>query len=227
MSDPAETDPAETESVRLQPVRRWASRLLIALGALCLALWAAAWAEGRWTEAVEGRRLEAALASPAAANAAAGEATADGAPAAESTATAEAPAAPFEPGALIGRIEIPRVEVSAIVLAGVEARVLRRAVGHVPGTALPGGGGNVALAGHRDRHFAGLRDVAPGDEVVLTTLDGVHRYRIAATQVVDPHQIEVLADRGREELTLITCFPFRHIGPAPRRFIVHADPVAE
>jgi len=202
--------------------RRWASRLLLVLGLVFLGLWSAAWVENRLTEIVEGRRLEAALEADA--DAALPEA---GAPEGVPGAVGEVGSAPPEPGSLIGRIEAPHLELSAIVLAGLEPRLLRRAVGHVPGTALPGDGGNVAVAGHRDLHFGPLRDVATGDEITFTTPTGVHRYRVSATEVVDPDGTHVLADRGRDELTLITCYPFHYIGPAPRRFVVHAQRVTD
>jgi sortase A len=134
---------------------------------------------------------------------------------------------PPEPGDLIGRIEAPRLGVSAIVLSGLDSSTLRRAAGHVPRTALPGQGGNVAVAAHRDRHFAGLRDVAIGDEITFTTPDGVHRYRVSGTEVVEPRDVRVLDDRGREELTLVTCYPFNYIGPAPNRFVVYAEKVGD
>ena len=202
--------------------RRWASRLLLVLGLVFLGLWSAAWVENRLTEIVEGRRLEAALEADA--DAALPEA---GAPEGEPRAVGEEGSAPPEPGSLIGRIEAPHLELSAIVLAGLEPRLLRRAVGHVPGTALPGDGGNVAVAGHRDLHFGPLRDVATGDEITFTTPTGVHRYRVTATEVVDPHETRILADRGRDELTLVTCYPFHYIGPAPQRFVVHAEHVLD
>lgn len=203
--------------------RRWASRLLLALGVVLLGLWSAAWIENRLTEIVEGRRLEAALEAggdrplPEA-----GEPAAGGV---EGPAGTGEPSPPPEPGSLIGRLEAPELDLSAIVLAGIEPKLLRRAAGHVPGTALPGDGGNVAIVGHRDLHFGPLRDVATGDEFTFTTPGGVHRYRVTSTEVVDPHDTYVLADRGRDELTLVTCYPFHYIGPAPQRFVVRAEHV--
>lgn len=213
---------AEASTSRPPALRRWAARVLIAIGVLCLLLWTAAWAEDRFTEAIEGRRLEAALEQAAAEP----QETPELAPPPEGEPVDERPPPP-EPGDLIGRIEVPRLSVSAIVLSGIESGTLRRAAGHVPRTALPGHGGNIAVAGHRDRHFAGLRDVEIGDEITFSTPDGVHRYRVTSTEVVDPSQVRVLDDRGYEELTLVTCYPFNYIGPAPNRFIVYAKAVGE
>lgn len=126
-------------------------------------------------------------------------------------------------GAVVGRVEIPRVGVSAIVREGDDVKTLRRAVGHVPGTALPGEIGNAALAGHRDTFFRGLRDIRTGDHILLTTPGGNARYIVRSTRVVDPAEVSVLAPTRRSTLTLVTCYPFNYIGAAPRRFIVRAE----
>jgi sortase A len=67
------------------------------------------------------------------------------------------------PGGLIGRIEIPRLGISVIVMEGTAARTLRHAVGHIKGTSLPGQPGNVGVSGHRDTFFRPLRNIRPGD----------------------------------------------------------------
>ncbi len=123
---------------------------------------------------------------------------------------------------LIGRIEIPRLGVSAMVAEGTSTRVLRRAVGHLSETSLPGEPGNVALAGHRDSFFRRLSGVREGDRVRITTPDGVHEYSVESHRVVGPKDMDVLASSPTPTLTLITCFPFNYIGPAPERFVVRA-----
>ncbi len=130
-------------------------------------------------------------------------------------------------GASLGRIEINRVGLSAMVQAGISERTLRRAVGHIPGTPLPGQRGNVGLAAHRDTFFRGLRHVRHNDEIKLTTLNGAYSYRVETMRVVEPKQIEVLAAADHDVLTLVTCYPFNFVGTAPKRFIVRARRVAE
>jgi sortase A len=126
-------------------------------------------------------------------------------------------------GALIGRVEIPRVGVFAIVREGDDSGTLRHAVGHIPDTALPGEPGNAGLAGHRDTFFRGLKGVRAGDRITLTTTNGVLEYTVGYTSVVDPDDVSVLGPTSRQTLTLVTCYPFNYIGSAPRRFIVHAE----
>ncbi len=139
-----------------------------------------------------------------------------------STRASPQPLPKVAPGGLIGRIDIPRLGISVIVLEGTAARTLRRSVGHIRDTALPGEPGNVGISGHRDTFFRPLRNIRAGDLVALTTLTGEYRYRVVSTKVVPPEDVAVL-DAGREEsLTLVTCYPFYYVGPAPSRFIVRA-----
>jgi sortase A len=126
---------------------------------------------------------------------------------------------------LVGRIEIPRIGVSAIVAEGTRHSTLRRSVGHIAGTALPGTGGNVGLSGHRDTYFRPLRNIRNGDMITLTTLSGPYQYRVVSTAVVEPANVAVLAPARNEVLTLVTCYPFFLTGPAPKRFIVRAERV--
>lgn len=126
---------------------------------------------------------------------------------------------------LIGRIDIPRLGISAIVSKGVDDRTLRRAVGHVPGTALPGDAGNSALAAHRDTFFGPLQWARTGDRIRVRTPDGDVSYVVSDTRVVEPTDLSVLEPTTDQTLTLITCYPFSYVGPAPQRFIVRAQAV--
>jgi sortase A len=123
---------------------------------------------------------------------------------------------------VIGRLEIPRLGISAMVAEGMDPGVLALAVGHVPATALPGRAGNCALAGHRDSFLRGLGNVRRNDLVRFTTLDGTHTYRVAWGEVVDPSRTDVLAATKARSLTLVTCYPFEMVGRAPERFVVRA-----
>jgi sortase A len=125
---------------------------------------------------------------------------------------------------LIGRIEIPRLGLSAMVLEGTSGRALRRGVGHVERTAFPGERGNVGLAGHRDTHFRGLKEVEKGDLIRIDTPDGVFAYQVESIRIVEPDRADLLDQSGRPRLTLVTCYPFYYVGPAPRRYVVVARP---
>jgi sortase A len=126
---------------------------------------------------------------------------------------------------LVGRIEVPRLGVSVVVLEGDNAAVLRHAAGHITGTALPGKAGNVGISAHRDTFFRPLRNVRQNEIITLTTLAGEYRYRVVSTKIVKPEDVGVLAQGAGETLTLVTCYPFYFVGPAPSRFIVRAERV--
>ena len=145
--------------------------------------------------------------------------------ASHATADLTPPAAPQEERSLVGRIEIPRIGLRAVILEGVAQRTLALALGHIPGTAMPGPTGNVRIAGHRDTFFRGLSRVQTGDKIVVTTLNTLYEYSVESLEVVGPRDTRVLDDSSEPTLTLVTCYPFHYIGPAPKRFIVHASRV--
>ena len=119
-------------------------------------------------------------------------------------------------------LEIPRLDLSVLVLDGIDEWSLNRGVGRIPGTADPAAIGNVGIAGHRDGYFRALRGIAPGEIIELRGPDGLRRYEVDWTRIVSPEDVEVLAATDHEALTLVTCHPFFFAGPAPDRFIVRA-----
>jgi sortase A len=177
----------------IRGILRWSSHLFLVLGLLALSYDGAVWANTHLYQAYEDWRLERTLMDQ------------------------NAP-----PGSLIGRLQIPRIGLSAIVLEGVDARTLQLGPGHIPGTAFPGRRGNVGIAGHRDTFFRSLRKARLGDTISLTTPRGSYAYRVEATEVVDPNHVEVLAPSRQPVLTLVTCHPFSYVGSAPDRFVVRA-----
>jgi sortase A len=126
---------------------------------------------------------------------------------------------------VIGRLAIPRLQLAAMVREGADEGTLSRAVGHIPGTALPGNIGNVGLAGHRDTFFRALRKIRADDVIELQTTAGTYRYMVKSTRIVTPRDVSVLNASGGETLTLVTCYPFYYVGSAPKRFIVHATQI--
>jgi sortase A len=122
----------------------------------------------------------------------------------------------------IGRLEIPRIHISAVVAEGTSPRVLSRAVGHAVGSALPGQAGNVTLAAHRDTFFRHLGDVRSGDIIQVDEPGHAYKYQVRFTAVVGPKDTWVLKPTEKETLTLLTCYPFHFVGPAPDRFIIRA-----
>ena len=132
------------------------------------------------------------------------------------------PAIHVSPGDLIARITIPRLNVSEAVIEGDDTEILRHAVGHIPGTALPGQLGNIGLAGHRDSFFRKLGQLRTGDTLILESLRGTFTYHVASHVIVRPTDTSVLNPTDQPALTLVTCYPFRYIGSAPKRYVVTA-----
>jgi sortase A len=130
-------------------------------------------------------------------------------------------------GDIVGRLAIPRLNVRVMVREGSDERTLSLALGHIPGTALPGQPGNIGVAGHRDTLFRSLRNVAANDEITFETPRATYVYRVKTTQIVKPDDVQVLDPGPIRELTLVTCYPFEYVGSAPDRFIVKAQLIPE
>lgn len=123
---------------------------------------------------------------------------------------------------VIGRLEIGELGLSVPMMRNYDAASLVRGVGHIPGTAVPGGLGNLVLAGHRDTFFRPLRRIKAGMTMQVVDDRGTWQYQVDRTEIVTPDQLDILDIGDRPEMTLITCYPFDFIGSAPKRFIVHA-----
>lgn len=122
-------------------------------------------------------------------------------------------------GSPLGVLAIASIGLSVAVLEGTDERTLNRGVGRVAGTRVET---NLGLSGHRDGFFRALRHVVPGDRIRLETPGAVYDYEVRALSVVNPEDVHVLDPTPEPTLTLVTCFPFFALGPAPQRFIVQA-----
>ena len=129
----------------------------------------------------------------------------------------------YRTGTPLALLRIPKLKLEAPVLEGIDAVTLNSGVGRIPGTAFPGEAGNLGIAGHRDGFFEGLKNINKGDVVELTVKQKTNTYVVDMIEITSPDDISVLHSSTEPELTLVTCYPFRFIGRAPRRFIVHAS----
>lgn len=128
----------------------------------------------------------------------------------------------------VARLQVPELEVDLIVLAGGEGRTLAWGPGHLAGTAHPGGPGNAVVGGHRDTHFAFLRELEVDQEIVTEDGRGArHSYRVRehfVTHERDTSVLEPSLDPDARQLTLVTCWPFDSPIPGgPERYVVVAD----
>lgn len=130
-------------------------------------------------------------------------------------------------GTTVAVLRIPARNIEVPVFDSIDETALNRGSGHVAGTTVPGGRGNVAIAAHRDGFFRGLKDIELGDVIELATISGRQVFRVSQLDIVDPLDVSVLEPSNDTVITLITCYPFYYLGPAPDRFIVRATLVTK
>jgi LPXTG-site transpeptidase (sortase) family protein len=203
------------QSIR-RKISRWAYYFLLIVGSVFLIGAIVFYLEGYVFQVYGSHKLR------SLATAAAGSSSS--ASASSSSASAATSAGSFQPhmGDVLGRLEIPRLNISAVIVEGSDDESLKLGPGHVPGTALPGESGNVAIAGHRNTHFRPLKEVQTGDKISVTTPRGNMEYAVQYVEIVSPDDVDSINPTSDSELTLITCYPFFYVGSAPDRFIVHA-----
>ncbi len=126
-------------------------------------------------------------------------------------------------GASLAVLRIPALHLEVPILEGTDAATLNRGAGRIAGTSLLGQGGNIGIAGHRDGFFRRLKDIRTGDAIELVTMSGTDVFVVDQIRITSPADVSVLQPRTKNSLTLVTCYPFYFVGPAPGRYIVEAS----
>jgi len=126
----------------------------------------------------------------------------------------------------LSRISFPEQQKSYVVLEGATEENLLRGPARVLTSARPGEQGNTIIAAHRDTQFRVLKDVKLGDYITVEAGGQPHRYRVVDLQKVQPADERFLRPTPRAVLTLVTCYPFYFVGPAPKRYVVRAELVS-
>jgi sortase A len=129
-------------------------------------------------------------------------------------------------GDVIGKITLPALKTTLPIIEGTGDKELKRGVGHFIGSVLPGEDDNSVLAGHRDSVFSQLGKLVLGDLVVIRTQAGEFTYEVVRFRIVNADDRTVIVPSPTAILTLSTCYPFRYIGNAPKRYIVSAKLIA-
>jgi sortase A len=205
--------PFGAEAAYRGPAHRWLDRSLMAFGLACLLFYAFFTVQTSLYQRQAKTEIDRMIATPES-------------PTMIRPAPSPGISAPLALGSVIGRVDVPRLNLSAAIAEGDDEGTLGKAVGHLPDTALPWqAAGNAAFAAHRDGLFRPLRNIRVNDEVKVVTALGEFLYRVKKTQVVNPEDVWVLAPTKAATITLITCYPFSFIGHAPQRFIVQAERV--
>lgn len=129
----------------------------------------------------------------------------------------------------IARLRAPRLRQDQIVLAGDSGRTLAFGPGWAEASALPNARGMTVISGHRDTHFAWLRDVVAGDTLQLESRVDDAEYVVLGTRVVDSRRERIdVSDGSDGTLVLVTCWPFDAVvAGGPMRYVItarRADP---
>lgn len=200
--------------------------LFLTIGIACLGVYSYAYLERVLYQNLESREFDRTLGLSAAALAASNDPITPIVGAGGSPARSMSSPRRLLPTALIGRLSVPRLHLSAMVREGIGRNTLQVAVGHIPATALPGQAGNVGVAGHRDTFFRRLKDLRTNDEIRFSTVSADFNYVVESLIIVGPEDVGVLAPSPENVLTMVTCYPFYYVGAAPKRFVVRARQVS-
>lgn len=128
-------------------------------------------------------------------------------------------------GDAIARIRIPALSVDEIVVNGTDHESLKRGPGRYLGSAMPGQGELVYIAGHRTTYgapFSRIDRLRNGDRVELELPYATLEYEVTGSRIVAASETEVLRSKGREQLVLQACHP-RFF--ASHRYLTYARPV--
>ncbi|HET9166541.1 MAG TPA: class D sortase, partial [Candidatus Angelobacter sp.] len=124
------------------------------------------------------------------------------------------------PDQLLTRLEIPKIQMDAIVVEGASRRELSEGPGHMKQTAQPGETGNAVITAHRDTFFRHIYELNRGDQIKVRRSGRLFTYEVTGKRIVMPEDVSVIKLTNDPQLTLITCYPTYYIGPAPKRLVV-------
>lgn len=125
-------------------------------------------------------------------------------------------------GGALGRIVIPKIGASYVVVDGTDTGDLRKGPGLYEQTPLPGVGGTVAIAGHRTTYAAPFRhidELKPGDTIRVELPYGTFTYSVEKQQIVRPDALWITHRVGHDRLVLSACHP---LYSASKRIVVFA-----
>lgn len=126
------------------------------------------------------------------------------------TTTLDRPTAAIAEGTPVALVDIPRIDLRAVVVEGTTPADLKSGPGHLRGSAVPGEYGNAVLEGHRTTYgapFGSLRLLARGDRIVVTTGQGAFTYVVSSVRAISTGQQDPLTPTADSRLTLVTSNP--------------------
>lgn len=126
----------------------------------------------------------------------------------------------------VGKLRIQSIGLSNVVLKNADNESLAFGPAHIPATSLPGADGNVAIAGHRDSFFRNLGLVKRGEVIELESMGPVQYFVVTDIRITGPENTRWIEDTAEDTITLITCYPFDYVGPAPERYVVRGKRIS-
>ena len=126
-------------------------------------------------------------------------------------------------------INIPKINVSAIVYHGDSMKLLQTGTGHYTGSYFPGEGGTVLIAAHNSsKHFGKIPSLEVGDQIIIEAEYGTFTYEVTDGKVMKATELEKMEFQSQyEELVLYTCYPVTTVGYKTDRYVIHAQLVGE
>lgn len=108
------------------------------------------------------------------------------------------------------------------IMDNVDEMTLKKNIGHLPSSAMPGEIGSCILMGHRDTDFSILQYVEVGDTLIVETNGIFYKYTVTYIHIVNSDSELRFGVVSEATLVLVTCYPFSYTGHAPKKYIITA-----
>lgn len=126
---------------------------------------------------------------------------------------------------IYGKIIVQKTGEEIPLLIGATEENLKDGANIYDNGILPGENGTVIILGHRETTFGFLENIKENDKIEIETLGITYTYKVNKTFITKPDDKKILENKKGKNLTLVTCYPFKYVGPAPERFIVNLTEV--
>lgn len=126
---------------------------------------------------------------------------------------------------IYGKIIVEKTGEEIPLLIGATEENLKDGANIYDNGILPGENGTVIILGHRETTFGFLENIKENDKIEIETLGRTYTYKVNKTFITKPDDKKILENKKGKNLTLVTCYPFKYMGPAPERFIVNLTEV--
>lgn len=124
---------------------------------------------------------------------------------------------------IIGKLVVTKTGEQIPILMGATEENLRGGATLYDNGIYPGDKGTAIILGHRETTFGFLENIKDSDIVEVQSLNHTYKFKVKKTYITNPEDESILAQEEGPSMTLVTCYPFRYVGPAPDRFIVKLD----